>query len=84
MSKIDLTFDCEEVYIVGKGSSFKDKVTVKVENADQADFDNENIAKCIRLATLIEAHGIQEVLDYIHENHMEELDGFIQSNYGDE
>lgn len=77
MSKIDLTFDCEEVYIVGKGSSFKDKVTVRVENADKFDFDNENIAKCVSVSTFVNANGVDDVIDYLADYHLAELVEYV-------
>lgn len=77
MKTIDLDFDCDDAFIKGRvhGSGLR----VTATDICGVDFDKTSIAECISIRTMIEAHGLTNVLDYIIDEHLQELHNSLKS-----
>lgn len=75
MKTLDLTLSCERAYIRHSTGS----IEVSLENIAGVDLNVPQIAENVSIGSMIEAHGLTNVLDYLVDEHSGELMAFMNS-----
>lgn len=67
----ELEFDCADAFI--KGRNHSNGVTVTARDITGVDFDKKEIAECVSIRTMIEAHSLAVLIDYLIDEYFDDL-----------
>lgn len=73
MKTLDLEFNCQALHTYPRGFNGERFLEVKAIDVNGIDLDTKEIANEISIRTMIEAHGLTNVLDYLIDEHKTEL-----------
>lgn len=76
MSTLNLTFDCRRASVSANSYGME----VEAEEITGIDLNTPEVAVNVTLRTMIEAHGLTNVLDYLYDEHFPELRAFVKEN----
>ncbi len=68
MKNIDLKLTCKKIEIDGWDCDYK-SIGISLDSINSSDLNNVEVAQCIELDTMFEAHSEADILSYVKANY---------------